>query len=337
MVWDDFTVVNGMLEISRIKPGQSFQYDTTYDSMNCRWYPIGRFETHTKPNDVPLANEFLLKQSPMDVGFIEANYATLVNHNFLDESKPLMVKIEVYHSEQGAIRIIAKIKVTYTTVIEYQTKVNLGFNVPHIGPDEAKQLMSEGREEQTAIPHTHYNFNNPRLLMGQGGLQYSAKNRTTIIGDTSGLNPQPPLDSHERTISEHITETLANRNIVPDTEDPNSVVQNWSIPRHTSTPVAKRQVNKYKRKAADPAESKAKRYKVVDGAIEHQTQPRQPILPVRLTPSAVGSDWEMFTSLAKETVVDFVPEEGAASTQDKTLRSGESRWAEKWSDDSENL
>ena len=100
MQWEDFTVVNGMLEISRIKPGQSFSYDTTYDSMNCRWYPIGKFNTYTLPNDVPLANKYRIYECPMDVGFIQANYATLVNHNFLDESKPLMTS-RIFNKKLG--------------------------------------------------------------------------------------------------------------------------------------------------------------------------------------------------------------------------------------------
>ena len=270
----------------------------------------------------------------MDVGFIEANYATLVNHNFLDEAKPLMVKIEDYHSEQGAIRIIAKIKVTYITVIEYQSKADLGFNVPHIGPEEGIQLLSDYREVQTAVPETHFNFNNPRLLtMWQGGLQYSTKNKTTTIGDTSGINPSPPVSTREKTVSEQITEYLTARDIIPDETDETAMTTTWRTSLHTSTPKSTPQINRYKRKLTNPQESKAKRYKIVDGAIEHQSQIGKPILRVKLTPNEDGTQWKMTTTLAKDSVVDFVPEEGAASTQDKTLRHTDSRYTEEWNAD----
>ena len=137
-------------------------------------------------------------------------------------------------------------------------------------------------------------------------------------------------------MSEQITEYLSARDIVPDTNDKSAVIQSWSVPLHTSTPKSTPQVNKYKRKATDPIETKAKRYKIVDGAIEHQSQPQKPILPIKLTPSEDGSQWKMTTTLAKDSIVDFVPQEGAASTQDKTLRNTEGRYTEEWSD-SENL
>ena len=87
------TEVNGMLEISKIKSGQSFSYKSKYDSAKCRWYPLGRFNT-TELKNVAFANKFMPRQCPTTTGNIEANYATLVNHNFLDETKPLMIKTE---------------------------------------------------------------------------------------------------------------------------------------------------------------------------------------------------------------------------------------------------
>ena len=38
------TEVNGMLEVAKIKPGQSYHHETVYDSALCLWYPLGQFK-----------------------------------------------------------------------------------------------------------------------------------------------------------------------------------------------------------------------------------------------------------------------------------------------------
>jgi hypothetical protein len=97
--------MHGMLDIEEITPGMTYSYGTIYESSDCRWYLIGNFNTTELRDDVPFANNFKSKQCPTTTGDIEANYATLVNlrHNFLDETKPLLIKVAPYYCESGPL------------------------------------------------------------------------------------------------------------------------------------------------------------------------------------------------------------------------------------------
>lgn len=159
------TEVNGMLEISKIKPGQNFTSGIEYESTNCQWYPLGKFDT-TELKDVPFTNQFVPREAPTTTEHIEANYATLVNYNFLDKTEPLMIKIEDYHSEKRFINIKAKLKVVYTCELEFQSKKDIGCNALQIA-GQASQLTpnpSKSDWELVKVPTEYYNFNCQRLL-----------------------------------------------------------------------------------------------------------------------------------------------------------------------------
>ncbi|KAL4222221.1 hypothetical protein ACF0H5_018258 [Mactra antiquata] len=82
---------DGMLEISRITPGQSFEYGTDYESAKCRWYPMKKFNT-TNHMANSNGNLYTARFAPTKTGYIEANIETGANHNFLDKPKWCLVK-----------------------------------------------------------------------------------------------------------------------------------------------------------------------------------------------------------------------------------------------------
>ena len=243
------TEVNGMLEISKIKAGQSFSYDSTYDSAKCRWYPLGRFNT-TELKDVAFANRFMPRQAPTTTGSIDANYATLVNHNFLDETKPLMIKIEDYHSEQGSIKIIAKIKVTYSCEIEYQTKIDCGFNALQIQGQAEQLSQTETNWHASAVPEEYFNFNRPRLLTMYGvGLSYNHSEQTLQVEDNPQRMEPPRLP--QVNIAESLSSQLA-QYFDPDTTPATNNAQIETTIHDPATSTPKKIPFRYKRKSQPP-------------------------------------------------------------------------------------
>lgn len=170
--------MHGMLDIEEVTPSMTYNYSTIYESSDCRWYPIGNFNT-TELRDVPFANNFKSMQCPTTTGDIEANYATLVNHNFLDETKPLLIKMSPYHCESEAINIIAKIRVTYTSTIEFRTAVDLGFYTIDLDGLQ-NNMLEDDIWKKAAVPENLWNLNRPRTLtMYKVGLTYTDKNTTS--------------------------------------------------------------------------------------------------------------------------------------------------------------
>ena len=215
----------------------------------------------TELKDVAFANKFMPRQAPTTTGNIEANYATLVNHNFLDETKPIIIKTEDYHSEQGAIKIIAKIKVTYSSEIEYQTKIDCGFNALQIQGQSEQLSQTETNWHASAVPEEYFNFNRPRLLTMYGvGLSYNHNEETLQVEDNPQRMEPPRLP--QVNIASSLSEQLAEHFDPDTTPATNNALTTAQIhdPR-TSTP--KTVPFRYKRKSQPPkpTSARAKRLK----------------------------------------------------------------------------
>lgn len=261
------TDVNGMLEIHKIKPGQSYYHETVYDSALSRWYPIGQFNT-TEIKDVAFANRFRVKTCPENTGYIEANYATLVNKNFLDETKPIMLKIEDYHSEQGAITIIAKIKVTYVTEIQFKTRYDCGFNALQLDGQSTQLNNHSSPWETTAIPKQYFNFNRPRLLTMYGvGLAYNHDEDavTASAPHQPETGMQPPRDSKAKSVMHDLSSNLLSSFAIDNKPGPGNTpthINTSTTPFATSTPTKTPIKVKRKSQIAVPKPSKQKKLRI---------------------------------------------------------------------------
>lgn len=117
---DSFSTVQGMLTVERIAPGQEYNYETVFESAKCRWYPIGVFNEEQTENS-ELCNAHPAVQCPTKTGHIECNAQTFVNHNFLDEPLPLIIKIQDFHGPSGDIHITGLIRCEYKSVLKFRT------------------------------------------------------------------------------------------------------------------------------------------------------------------------------------------------------------------------
>jgi hypothetical protein len=237
--------MSGMLDIEEMTPGSSYSYGTIYESSDCRWYPIGNFNT-TELRDVPFANNFKSQKCPTTTGDIEANYATLVNHNFLDETKPLLIKIAPYHCESGAINIVAKIRVTYSSTIEFRTAVDLGFFTMNLNGLE-HNMLADDIWEMAGVPEYMWNVNRPRTLtMHKVGLTYNHSKQNINISRTVD-NRNENVSSDDTTSNDDVRSRVST--VLQRTYDANFDLQASGIPArftppHSSTPIP----NRYKMK-----------------------------------------------------------------------------------------
>lgn len=272
---DKFTELNGMLEVSKIIPGQTFEYDSTYESAESRWYPIGNFNT-TELKDVPFANKHKVKECPTDTGYIEANYATLVNKNFTDETKMLLLKIEDYFSSQGKINIVGKIKVTYLCTLEFETRPDLGFNALQVA-SQSQQLREGSDWEKSAVPPKYFNHNVPRsLTMYNVGITYD-KDLHALTKNV--MTQERPPDRSLKTLSQAISEVMNPKFEQQTPLDSDSKIVTFK-PTATANPINITYKRKSTTRLPTPAEIRNKKLKVIDGVITDQT--KTPILPTVL-------------------------------------------------------
>ena len=281
---DAFNTVQGMLKIERISPGQTYHYETKYNSSKCRWYPIGVMNEN--PNDdIQVCNQYPAVQCPTKTGYIECNAQTYVNHNFLDEPLPLIIKIQDFHGPTGNIYIDGQIRCIYTSVIRFRSNPSLGFYQLAL-KDRAMQLTNVDPWKRVEAPKSRHVWCNPRLATIKGiGIAY---NMTDSKLDAKQYldNDVPNTDTRTyRNVLSSAHDNLSNDfdfynagDTVPNNTDaePESTILTSDHTFGTTKRIAKR-------KGTSPTREQiaAKKLKTTDGTIIDQANNKD--LPVKLT------------------------------------------------------
>ena len=147
-------------------------------------------------------------------------------------------------------KIIAKIKVTYSCEIEYQTKIDCGFNALQIQGQAEQLSQTETNWHASAVPEEYFNFNRPRLLTMYGvGLSYNHNEKTLQVEN----NPQrlEPPRLPQVNIAESLSSQLA-QYFDPDTTPATNNAQIETTIHDPTTSTPKKIPFRYKRKPQPP-------------------------------------------------------------------------------------
>ena len=181
-----------------------------------------------------------------------------------------MLKIEDYHSEQGAIKIVAKIKVTYTTRIEFKTRYDPGFNALQLDGQSTQLNNHTSPWETTAIPRQYFNFNRPRLLTMYGvGLAYNHDEQTLTASAPSQpeTGMQPPRNTSARSVMHELSTNLVSSFDINNSAGPSNTpthINTAQAPLETSTPKSTPIKVKRKSTTAVPKPNKNKKLKITN-------------------------------------------------------------------------
>ena len=171
-----------------------------------------------------------------------------------------MIKTEDYHSEQGAIKIIAKIKVTYICELEYQTRIDCGFNALQIQGQSQQLSQTETNWHTSAEPEEY--FNRPRLLTMSGvGLSYN-HNEDALQVEDSPTRLEPPR-ADQTNLAASISRDLQRDflpNVTPIAPNNSQTTASYNNPT-TSTPTSV--PFRFKRKSMPPKEPPLKLKKLI--------------------------------------------------------------------------
>lgn len=263
---------------------------------------------------VTFANAFQNNQCPTTTGDIEANYATLVNHNFLDETKICLIKIAPYHCESGAINITAKIKIKYECELEFRTSPTLGFYTMNMR-GLANSLGSDDIWEMSAVPEYMWNVNRPRLLtMYKVGLTYNHTNKNINVTRITS-NPDKDVDNSDKKDVRQLNAEYFATKYDPNPNQSLPGIPPTFTPPNASTPVPTRyKMKKGTRPKPYPARAQYKNLQLSNGTI---TADGAAILGQSLSMHDGTPEWDNF--FYKDDLQTIDPDTASADTQDKTL------------------